>query len=195
MNTRKLIPAIVLAFLAIPAFAQSAASETQRDVNQQQRIDNGLKSGQLTTREAAGLERQESRVDHAEAGALKDGKLSAAEKSRIQTMQNRSSANISKESHNGQTGNPNSASSVRMQADVARDANQERRIQAGVKNGSLTNHEVSKLERGQARGDHSVARAGRNGVVSAAEQRRLQRAENRRSARIRREKHDAQQRG
>lgn len=190
MKTAKLIPALVLAFLAAPVFAQTVGSETQRDVNQQQRIESGLQSGQLSTHEAAGLERQQSHIDHVEAGALKNGKLSAAEKSRIQNMQNRASANINKDTHNAQIGNPNSASSTRMQADVARNVNQEKRVEAGVKNGSLTNHEVGKLERGQARDDHKQARAGRNGVVSVAEQRRMHRAESRQSHRIHQERHN-----
>ncbi|MEO7030936.1 MAG: hypothetical protein ABI351_01920 [Herbaspirillum sp.] len=45
MKTAKLIPALVLAFLAAPVFAQTVGSETQRDVNQQQRIESGLQSG------------------------------------------------------------------------------------------------------------------------------------------------------
>ncbi|MFD2273424.1 hypothetical protein ACFS07_26630 [Undibacterium arcticum] len=75
-----------------------------------------------------------------------------------------------------------------MQADVQRNVNQEQRIEAGVKNGSLTNHEVAKLERGQARIDAKEAVAGHDGHVSAAEQARVQRTENRQSRRIHRQK-------
>ncbi|UUZ55732.1 hypothetical protein LP419_09440 [Massilia sp. H-1] len=46
-----------------------------------------------------------------------------------------------------QTGNPNSASSQRMQADVQRNVNQQTRIENGIKSGELTNHEVAKLEK------------------------------------------------
>ena len=48
-----LAAALGLAFSA-GAFAQ--AGTVQRDVNQQQRIEQGLQSGQLTTREASRLE-------------------------------------------------------------------------------------------------------------------------------------------
>ncbi len=56
--------AAALSFACVGAFAQAtAASTTQRDVNQQTRIENGLKDGSLTTREAGQLEREQSRVD------------------------------------------------------------------------------------------------------------------------------------
>ncbi|WP_293781001.1 hypothetical protein [uncultured Oxalicibacterium sp.] len=194
-KTTKLFSALAFASLALPVLAQTSGSEVQRDVNQQQRIENGLQSGQLTTREAAKLERKEAHVDQAQSRALRDGTLSNAEKARIQHMQNDVSRDIRAEKHDAQVGNPDSASSRRMQADVQRNINQEKRIEAGVKNGSLTNHEVSKLERGQAKAQRKQFRAGRDGHVGAAEQKRLKRVEDRNSHRIHHEKHDAQVRG
>lgn len=194
MKTAKLLP-VLLALLGSAAFAQSAPNEVQRDVNQQQRIESGLKSGQLNTREAAKLEHEEARVNHAQAKAMRDGQLSDAEKQRIQRMQNKVSSDIKAEKHDAQTGNPNSASSRRMQADVQRDINQQKRIEAGVKDGSLNAHEAAKLERGQAHDSRLQANAGRNGRVGASEQRRMQRNENGQSRRIRHERHDAQHRG
>jgi hypothetical protein len=194
MKNAKLIPVLLASLLAAPVFAQSAATATQRDVKQQQRIENGLKSGQLTTREAAKLEREDAKIDHAEAKAMKDGNLSNAEKARITRMQNQASQDIRSEKHDAQTGNPNSASSQRMQADVQRNVNQEQRINAGLKDGSLTNHEAARMERGQAKTDRQEARAGRDGVVGKREQAGVQRAENRQSARIRGQRHDRQHR-
>jgi hypothetical protein len=92
--------------------------------------------------------------------------------------------------HNDVTGNPNSASSQRMQADVQRNINQQSRIEQGVQNGSLSNKEVSNLERGQARVDRTEARAGADGHVSAKEQARIHNKENRQSRKIYREKHN-----
>ena len=77
MKPAKMIPLLLVTFLAAPVFAQSTATDVQRDVNQQQRIENGLKSGQLNTREAAKLEHEEAKVDRAEANALKDGSRSS----------------------------------------------------------------------------------------------------------------------
>ena len=123
---------------------------------------------------------------------MQDGKLTPAEKARLAREQNRVSRDIYREKHDAQTGNPNSASSQRMQADVQRNINQQERIEQGVKSGSLTTREAAKLERGQARDSRLEARAGADGKVGPREQRRIQKSENRESRKIRREKHDAQ---
>jgi len=174
------------------AQAQTTGSEVQRDVNQQQRIEQGLKSGELTTKEAAKLEQGEAKIEREQARALQDGKLTPAEKAKIQADQNRESAAIQKLKTNDQTGNPNSASSQRMQADVQRNVNQQQRIENGVKSGSLNKREVAGLERGQAKVDRREARAGRDGHVGAKEEARIQASENRQSKRIFKEKHDAE---
>ena len=186
--------ALSLAFAG--AYAQTTAAETtQRDVNQQTRIENGLKDGSLSTGEAARLEKEEGHVDHLQAQALNNGKLSRAERLRLNAAQNKVSRDIAADKHNAVNGNPNSASSERMQADVARNVNPEKRIAAGVQSGALTTHEAAKLDRGQAHLDRREAAAGSDGHVGAAEQRGIQHAENHQSRRIRREKHDAQGRG
>jgi hypothetical protein len=73
---------------------------------------------------------------------LKDGTLTDAEKVRIQRAQNRVSNDIYRQKHDAQKGDPNSASSRRMQADVQRNINQQTRIEHGIKSGELTNREV-----------------------------------------------------
>ena len=156
------IAVAVAGLFPVAASAQTVGSEVQRDVNQQRRIEQGLKSGSLNTREASQLERGEARIERMEANAAK--------------------------------GNPSSASSQRMQADVQRNVNQQQRIEQGIQSGQLTNREAAKLERGQARVNRAEARAGADGKVGPNEQRRIQKAENRQSKRIYREKHDAQTR-
>jgi hypothetical protein len=186
---------IALAFgtmFSAAALAQSVGDYAQRDVNQQSRIEQGLQSGALNTREAARLEGEEARVERMQANALRDGRLSDAERARLNRAENRVSRDIYREKHDGQFGNPNSPSSQRMQADVQRNINQENRILQGVQNGSLTNREVGKLERGQARTNALQARAGRDGRVGPHEQRNIQAAQNRQSRHIWREKHDGQ---
>lgn len=168
-------------------------SVVQRDVNQEKRIEQGLQSGALNTREAAHLQREEAHVDRLEANALKDGKLSTQEKARITRAQNEVSRDIKAAKQNDVHGNPASASSQRMQADVQRNINQQERIEKGVQSGALTKRETARLEAGQARVSAKEARAGRDGHVTAAEQARVQHAENKQSRRIRHEKHDAQE--
>lgn len=184
------IALLLAAPFASVALAQSVGTEVQRDVNQETRIEQGLKSGQLSTGEAAKLERGEARIDRMEKNALKDGNVSQQEATRIQRAQNAESGKIDQLKHNDVAGNPSSASSQRMQADVQRNINQQSRIEQGVQNGSLNNKEVSNLERGQARVNRTEARAGADGHVGANEQARIQHKENRQSRKIFREKHN-----
>ncbi|HEY4210681.1 MAG TPA: hypothetical protein VGM84_04335 [Steroidobacteraceae bacterium] len=197
MNQPSKIAIAVAAVFALSATASTvwaatpgAQEVTQRDVNQQERIEQGLQSGQLNTREAGKLEKDEARVDHLEQHDLKDGKLTPKETAQINAAQNRVSNQINQQKHDGQVGNPNSASSTRMQADVQRDVNQQSRIEQGAKSGSLNNREVGQLERGQKHVDNREAAAGSNGRVGAVEQRGIQRSENRQSRRVYRKKHN-----
>jgi hypothetical protein len=173
---------------------QNAASDTQRDANQQKRIDQGLKSGQLTTKEAASLEQREAKLDRTEQRDMRHGPMTQAENAQIQRMQNRDSKAIHRDVHNAATGNPDSASSRRMQADVARNARQEQRLANGVKSGQLTNREDARMQGRQAHADHLEHLAGRDGKVSRGEQQRIQKTDNRDSKRIYRVKHDKAQR-
>ncbi len=190
-----LIAALGLSALAAAASAQTAADITQRDINQETRIRNGLQDGSLTTREAAVLEKREGAADRMQANALKDGKLTDAERSRITRAENRNSRAIATARGNGVDGNPLSASSQRMQAGVQRDINQQQRIENGIQGGQLSNKEVGKLERGQARIDAKQFRTGRDGHVGAGEARAVNGAENRQSARIYSKRHNAVTRG
>ena len=175
--------------LAQPATpADASAQVTQRQANQQQRVENGLKNGSLTVKEAGRIERGEAALDRTIARDAANG-ISPKEQAQINRRENALSREIANDTHNAQQGNPASASSRRLQADVQRNANQDQRIANGVKSGQLTNKDVSALERGQARVDRKEARAARNGNVGAGEQARVQRAENRQSRRIRAEKH------
>ncbi len=199
MNRNILVTALIATAAFGASFAASAqtnaANTTQRDVNQQQRIENGLQNGTITTRENAELQRDEAHVDKLQAKDMKNGSLSPAEKARLTAAQNKTSQDIHQAKTNGIDGNPLSASSQRAQADTQRNIDQQQRINNGVADGSLTNNEASKLERGQANVDRREARAGADGHVGAGEQRRIARADNRQSARIHRQRHDAQVKG
>ena len=175
---------------------QGAAVEAQRDANQQERIEQGLQSGQLNTKEAGRLERQEQHIDRQEAHDLKQGgTLSPEEKARISREQNQVSRNIYNDKHNGVTGNPNSASSQRLQADVQRNANQQQRVANGINSGQHTNKEAGHLEGGQAHINRAEANAAANGHVGAAEQARVQGKENYQSNRVYDKKHNDKTRG
>jgi hypothetical protein len=121
--------------------------------------------------------------------------MSDAEAARVNQAQNRVSRDIFREKHDRQVGDPNSASSRRMQADVQRNVNQEQRIENGVKSGQLTAGETARLERQQSRIDRREGRAAADGHVGPGEQARIQRGENRASRNIFRKKHNARGNG
>lgn len=187
---RTTIAMAIAAMLCGTAIAQTTGTEVQRNVNQQERIEQGLQSGQLNTHEAAKLESGEARVDRMESNAMKDGTLSSAEKARIQKAQNAESKAIHVQKHDAQTGNPASASSQRMQADVQRNVNQQARIKQGVSSGALTTGETGALERGQAHVARKEAVAGANGHVGAGEQARVEASAGRQSERVYHKKHN-----
>ena len=190
MNKAIGLSALGALLLATSAFADGPRTDqvVDRDVNQQARVEQGLEQGQLSTREAGQIERQESRIDQTEARDLKDGKLSPAEQAHINQMQNQASRNIYRDRHNAVDGNPDSKSSQRMQSDVQRNINQQQRIEQGGDNGTLTNREVGSLEAGQARVDRRESAAARDGHVGAGEQARVQRSDNHQSRRVYRKK-------
>ncbi|HZS27109.1 MAG TPA: hypothetical protein VFB76_07750 [Candidatus Angelobacter sp.] len=74
-----------------------------RDRNQQERIGQGIKSGQLTAGEASNLEKKETKLNKEERNdrAANGGKLTQGEKARINRQQNRASKQIYNKKHNG----------------------------------------------------------------------------------------------
>jgi hypothetical protein len=193
MNHRMttLAACIAGALASLPVLADGTSNVIGRDVNQQERIEQGLQSGRLSTREAGKLERDETHIDKMESNALADGTMSKAETARIENVENKTSSDIYQQKHDTQLGNPEARSSQRMQTDVQRNVNQQTRIENGVRSGELTAGETSKVEGQQARVDHREAHAAQDGHVGAGEQARIQRSENHASNTIHRKKHNA----
>jgi len=75
----------------------------QRKENQQDRISQGIRSGQLTPREASHLESREAHINRQEARdkAANGGHLTAGERAQINREQNRTSRAIYRDKHNG----------------------------------------------------------------------------------------------
>lgn len=120
---------------------------------------------------------------------MRNGTLSAAERAQIQHQQNRESNAIYNHNHGAQTGHPDSLKSSMEQANVQRNINQERRLHNGVKNGALTNRELSRAEGGEAHADPMESR--RDTLRQTG---RVQRTDNRDSRRIHRAKHNVRAR-
>ena len=99
-----------LAVCTLPAVAQSTSNATpakprtihQRQENQQDRIAQGVKSGQLTAGEAARLERNQARINREIRHDRKanGGKLTPQERAQIARQQNRQSRQIYRDKHN-----------------------------------------------------------------------------------------------
>lgn len=73
-----------------------------------------------------------------------------------------------------------------------REANQERRIEQGVRSGALTQQEAAKLETGQAKVRTMEATAKADGAVTKQERHRIHQEQDRQSRRIHKLKHNAQ---
>ena len=117
MNYTKALLAAALAVLAVPAFSQTsnpAPVVNQRKENQQDRIANGIQSGQLTAGETKNLEKKEAGLN-AEENRMRsrdNGNLTAADKARLTRQQNRLSKNIYRDKHNARVQNTNPKTEV-----------------------------------------------------------------------------------
>jgi hypothetical protein len=171
-----------------PALEKKPTIE-QRKENQQDRIANGVKSGQLTAGETANLEKKEAainketRTDRAANG----GKLTAAEKAQVNQQQNQLSKQIYTDKHNANTAHyGNNKVGQRRE-------NQQDRIAQGIKSGQLTAGETAKLEKQQQGINKQVAadRKANGGTLTASEKKQVNREQNQASRNIYRKKHNA----
>lgn len=78
----------------------------QRQANQEQRVDQGVVSGQLNKREANRLNRQQRQINKVEGKAKADGVVTKKERVRINKAQNRASHQIAREKHDVQGKRP-----------------------------------------------------------------------------------------
>src|SRR2546421_1476298 len=103
----------IAAALFIPAYGQETVSapspkpgRTQaRSENQQDRVAQGVASGQLTAGETANLEHREAKLNHEVRADRRanGGKLTAQEKRQVNRQQNRLSRSIYADKHNART--------------------------------------------------------------------------------------------
>ena len=192
MNYTKALLAGALAVLAVPAFSQTsnpAPVINQRKENQQDRIGNGVQSGQLTAGETKNLEKKEAGLNGEENRMEKrdDGNLTAADKARLTRQQNRLSNQIYRDKHNGLTQNTNPKTEVGQ-----RQRNQQERIAQGIKSGQLTAGETAHLEGRETAVNHEIhnERAANGGTLTPQERAQVNRQQNRTSNAIYRKKHN-----
>ncbi len=104
---KSIIAAVVIAAFALPGLSLAQTASTprvdQRQENQQKRIDQGVKSGELTKKEARRLDKGQARVEKIENKAVADGTVTNKEKVRIERAQDTQSKRIYKQKHDNQT--------------------------------------------------------------------------------------------
>jgi len=111
-NSMKKVTTILLTFVlvlgtGVVTMAQTATPRVnRRERNQQKRIHQGVRSGSLTRREAARLERQEARTRAAEAAAKADGTVTRKERRHLRHRESHTSRNIYRQKHDRQHRNP-----------------------------------------------------------------------------------------
>jgi len=185
-----------LAAVASPAFSQTTAPATDpatiqgRKENQQDRIGQGIQSGQLTAGETANLEKKQSNLNQEERDMRKldDGHLTSSDRATLNQQQNQLSNKIYQDKHNAAVQNTNPTSEVGKRAE-----NQQDRIAQGVKSGQLTAGETAKLESKDAGINREIHndRAANGGKLTSAERAQVNHQQNKVSRQIYRDKHNA----
>jgi hypothetical protein len=195
--SKALVFGAALAAFALPVVAQNSSSSgpvtgesiQDRKENQQDRIANGVKSGELTAGETANLEKKESSLNQEERDMRKldNGKLTNADKATLNQQQNKLSNQIYDDKHNSAVQNTDPKSEVGKRAE-----NQQDRIAQGVKSGQLTAGETAHLESNEAKINKEVRndRAANGGKLTPQERRQVNRQQNRESRQIYRDKHN-----
>ncbi len=186
--------AAALAALALPAVAQTDNTTqpqtiNQRKENQQDRVGQGIQSGQMTAGEATNVEKKESNLNQEERDMRKldNGHLTSADRATLNQQQNQLSNKIYQDKHNAAVQNTNPKSEVGKRAE-----NQQDRIAQGVKSGQLTPRETANLESKDARINREVHndRAANGGKLTGAEKAQVNRQQNKVSRQIYRDKHN-----
>jgi hypothetical protein len=161
----------------------------QRKENQQDRIANGVKSGQLTAGETSKLETKEAAINGETRAdrAANGGKLTAAEKQQVNRQQNQLSKQIYNDKHNA-----NTAQYGNNKVGQRRE-NQQDRIAQGIKSGRLTAGDAAKLENQQKGINQQVKadRAANGGKLTPGEKSQINKEQNTASKNIYNKKHNA----
>ncbi|MBV9766960.1 MAG: hypothetical protein JOZ48_19110 [Acidobacteriaceae bacterium] len=183
MMKRLTLTATFIGVFAITSFGQV----NQRKENQQDRIAQGVQSGQLTAGETANLENKERALNgEIRADRKADGgKLTQAEKQQINRQQNGLSKQIYTDKHNAASDHFGNSEVGRRQE------NQQDRIAQGIKSGRLNAGQTANLENREAALNREVNadRKYDNGHLTNAERKQVNRQQNHLSRAIYKAKH------
>jgi len=102
----KVMWSVSAASILVVAIASAQAATPgidQRQANQEQRIDKGIASGQLTDREANRLNNQQEHINKIEDNVKSDGVVTKKERKKVHAAQDRASRKIARQKHDQQT--------------------------------------------------------------------------------------------
>ena len=106
MKRNLIVAGLVLAFVSV-ASVSNAQTQTpvvrERQENQQKRIGEGVKNGELTAKETRHLEAREVKIQNDKKEAKADGVVTARERAKLNREQNRASRAIYRQKHDAQT--------------------------------------------------------------------------------------------
>ncbi|MCW5823753.1 MAG: hypothetical protein KIT34_13190 [Cyanobacteria bacterium TGS_CYA1] len=172
-----------------------------RQQRQQNRIQSGVQSGTLTSKEAARLTRQQNALARQEARYRASGNgLSRKERVRLEREQNQISQNIHRQANDRQgvnlppVGNPyayNPPGRPGLYNINNNQVNHQERINQGIQSGELTQTEAQRLSNQQNRFATKEAEMRQDGLT-LQERRRLDNMQDNMSRNIYHQKHDGQ---
>jgi len=110
---------LIMSVIAALSLTAEASRNRNREVRQEARIAQGVKSGELTAHETRRLVRGQKKIDAYQKKAKADGEMSAQEKAHLEKMQDRQSKKIYNQKHDeqergshAQPGNPSEPAAV-----------------------------------------------------------------------------------
>lgn len=178
---------MTIAFTGLVSATLFAAPQTAYQ-NQQQRIGQGVKSGQLTPRETSNLENKERAVNgevRADRRA-NGGKLTGAERTQVNAQHQNLSKQIYADKHNAAKDNFGNSEVGR------REQRQQQRIGNGTQSGKLNAGKTANLENREAgvKSEIHADRSANGGRLTAGERKSVNKQQNSISRNIYKDKHN-----
>ena len=92
--------AVLVGFIGVSSV--QAGEIVTREQRQQERIGQGVQSGELTAKETQWLKKEQGKIEADRQQALEDGKMTKKERARLHQEQDRASRHIYKQKHDAQ---------------------------------------------------------------------------------------------
>jgi hypothetical protein len=197
MNRKLILFAAAVLVASGPVFAQQTqpaqpqsqtSTVNDRRTDQQDRIANGVQSGQLTAGETKNLEGREANLNREirDDRSADGGKLTQQERNQVNNQQNHLSKSIYNDKHNA-----NVAHYGNNEVGQRRE-NQQDRIANGIRNGSMTAGETARTENREQGINQQIHadRQANGGKLTGGEKAQINHEQNGASRQIYRQKHN-----